>query len=321
MGPGARARLAAASGRPAALPATDLHQCSPLAPAPLAQVREAVDALLGGHVPHSAADAERLSDDDKVARRLTAMNLMHLGGWPPKLIYWREAGTLMHSVQAVTDGYVTVYVATCMSRAAAHAATRPFLEQLPFYTSAADVILAVLAAVLPPAGPDARPAKRRRGERGERGGAVTLHVRTMTGKVFQISIDRAGALVAHVKLAIQNAERIPIDQQRVIYDGRQLSACETLAEAGLEDAATIHLVLRLKGCWPGRPAARGRPRAGAQCSRATTPPAVAHGSMNCASPKHVGSFAPPRFLLGVSFAVRMLMFRWGCCWCCLVRVG
>ena len=43
-----------------------------------AQVRDAVHRFLGGDVPHSALDEKRLTDHEKVVRRLNALNIMAL---------------------------------------------------------------------------------------------------------------------------------------------------------------------------------------------------------------------------------------------------
>ena len=80
-----------------------------------------------------------------------------------------------------------------------------------------------------------------------------ITVKTLTGKTLEI-----GSLFGHVlkpfitttqalKLIIQELEGIPPDQQRLIYQGRQLEDGGVLAEYSIVTGSTLHLVLRLRG--------------------------------------------------------------------------
>ncbi|KAL6466036.1 hypothetical protein MHYP_G00261690 [Metynnis hypsauchen] len=46
---------------------------------------------------------------------------------------------------------------------------------------------------------------------------------------------------------IYNKEKIPADQQRLIFNGKQLEAGRKLKEYGIVNGSTIYLVLRLRG--------------------------------------------------------------------------
>jgi Ubiquitin family len=77
-------------------------------------------------------------------------------------------------------------------------------------------------------------------------GNMQLYVGTLTGKQFVIFVNSSDT-IDMVKMRVREIEGIPIDQQRLIWIGKQLEDDRTLASYNIQENAILKLVLRLRG--------------------------------------------------------------------------
>ena len=73
-----------------------------------------------------------------------------------------------------------------------------------------------------------------------------VFIKTLTGQ--SIAIDyRSDLTIEEVKETINSRDGIPVNQQRLIYQGKQLDNDQTLSDYNIQENSTIHLVLQVKG--------------------------------------------------------------------------
>lgn len=84
-----------------------------------------------------------------------------------------------------------------------------------------------------------------RGGGGE-GGTKQIFIKTLQGKTMTLDVADTDT-IASVKQKIFEKENIPQDQQRLVFNGKQLEDNMTINDYNIQADANIHLVLRLRG--------------------------------------------------------------------------
>ena len=75
---------------------------------------------------------------------------------------------------------------------------------------------------------------------------IEIFVRTLKDKTIVLR-PRPTDKIHDIKIMVEEKERIPPDQQRFVFCGKQLDEGLTLADYGVSNQATLHLMLRLRG--------------------------------------------------------------------------
>jgi ubiquitin-large subunit ribosomal protein L40e len=181
---------------------------------------------VGGVVRHSQRTASD-SEEFKNTRRLAAMTAMRALGFEPDARLWGGPGFKPRAVPL--DGVRGVGSVFVDARTVGWDIQRALAG---LGVACADVEV-----------------ERGRGDKVNRARAapIVINVQAMTAKTTRIDVTAAGALtVLDLKHAYYDADGVPVEQQRIIYAGKQLEDDRPLSD--LPHEATVHVVLRLTGC-------------------------------------------------------------------------
>ena len=81
----------------------------------------------------------------------------------------------------------------------------------------------------------------------ERSRGMTINVKTLTGRTFQVSCDELNT-IDDIKGFIQESEGIPARQQCLVFAGKQLEDGRTLSDYNVQRDSIVYLIVRLRGC-------------------------------------------------------------------------
>lgn len=84
------------------------------------------------------------------------------------------------------------------------------------------------------------------GTDGNGSGGKQIMLKTLQGKTIPMEVQD-GDTIASIKSKIHEKEGIPVDQQRLVFNGKQLEDANTVGDYGIQADSNVHLVLRLKG--------------------------------------------------------------------------
>ena len=73
-----------------------------------------------------------------------------------------------------------------------------------------------------------------------------IKIRSLTGKETSVNVHHK-MIVSELKNMIEKIDQTPFDQQRLVYNGKQLEDDRTLDYYGIKPDTVVHIILRIRG--------------------------------------------------------------------------
>jgi hypothetical protein len=70
---------------------------------------------------------------------------------------------------------------------------------------------------------------------------------TLMCMVYKLEVE-ASDTIETLKAKLQEKSAIPPDQQTLIFGGKYLEDCKTLADYNIQDGSIFHLAIKLRNC-------------------------------------------------------------------------
>jgi ubiquitin len=75
---------------------------------------------------------------------------------------------------------------------------------------------------------------------------MQIFIKTLIGRTITLHVE-PNYSIRNIKEIIYDKDSIPIDEQRLIFSGKQLMDDRTLSDYNVQKDSTFHLVLLLRG--------------------------------------------------------------------------
>jgi len=74
---------------------------------------------------------------------------------------------------------------------------------------------------------------------------IIIHIHHIRGHTFDVEIDREADCIG-LKIAIWDAQKIPVETQRLVFGGKEVADGTSLVDLGIDDDSTVFLVERVE---------------------------------------------------------------------------